>query len=101
MWQCLLSAPNIKSLKDKLVTKIFTTALQKVKLNPVNSLQQKTDEWREIVKISNPAFIVITESKIDNSISDSEISIDKYSVIRGDRHRKDGVVICYVTSKIC
>ena len=41
-----------------------------------NSLLPKIDELRKIVKISNPAVIGITETKLDNLISDSEISID-------------------------
>ena len=53
------------------------TVLQKLKLNPVNSLQEKSDKLREIGKISNPTFIGIRETKIHNSISDSETSIDK------------------------
>ena len=40
-----------------------------------NSLLPKIDEIRKIVKISNPAVIGITETKLDKSISDSEISI--------------------------
>ena len=42
-----------------------------------------------------------TETKLDNLISDSEISIDGYCAIRRDRKRKCGGVICYVTNKIC
>ena len=43
----------------------------------INSLLPKIDELREIVKISNPAVISFTETKIDNLISDSEIPIDR------------------------
>ena len=42
----------------------------------INSLQPKIDKLREIVKISNPTVIGITETKLDSSISHSEISID-------------------------
>ena len=42
----------------------------------VNSLLPKIDELREIVKISNPTVIDITETKLDNSFGDSDISID-------------------------
>ena len=44
----------------------------------INSLLPKVDELREIVKISNPTVIDITETKLDNLVSDSEISIDGY-----------------------
>ena len=42
----------------------------------INSLQPKIDELREIIQISSPTVIGITETKLDNSIDDSEISID-------------------------
>ena len=67
----------------------------------INSLLPNIDELREIVKISNPTVIGITETKLGNSICDSEISIDGYCAIRGDRSRKGGGVICYVNNKIC
>ena len=46
----------------------------------VNSLLPKIDELREIVKISNPTVIDITETKLDNSFDDSDISIDADTV---------------------
>ena len=67
----------------------------------INSLLPKTDELKEIVKISNPTVIGIAETKFDNSIGDSEISIHGYCDIRHDRNRKDGDVICYATNKVC
>ena len=86
-------------LKEK--WKIFRNrGLHFIHLN-INSLLPKIDELREIVKISNPTVIGITETKLDNSIGDSEISIDGYCAIRRDRNRKGGGVICYVTNKIC
>ena len=57
----------------------------------INSLLPKIDELREIVKISNPTVIGITETKLDNSIGGSEIFIDGYCAIRRDRK------ICYNT----
>ena len=67
----------------------------------MNSLLPKIDELNEMVKTSNPTVIGITETKLDNSIDDSEISINGYCAIRRDRNRKGGGVICYVTNKIC
>ena len=45
----LPSAPNIRSLKDKLVTKIFTTAFQKVKLNP--GYEMLTLVWKVLIQV--------------------------------------------------
>ena len=67
----------------------------------INSLLPKTDELREIVKISNSTGIDNTETKLDNSTGDPEISIDGCSAIGRDRNRKGGGVIYYVTNKIC
>ena len=80
--------------------KFRNRGLQFIHLN-INSLQPKIDELREIIKISSPTVIGITETKLDNSIDDSEISIDGYCAIRRDRNRKGGGVICYFTNKIC
>ena len=58
-----------------------------------SSLLPKIDKLSEIARIPNPAVVGITETKIDNSIGDSEISIDGYSVIQRDRNRKGGGVL--------
>ena len=64
-------------------------------------LLPKIDQLREIVKILNPVVIGATETKLDNSIGDSEIPIDGYCAIQRDWNRKGGGVVCYVTNKIC
>ena len=51
----------------------------------IKSLLPKIVELTERVKISNPTVIGITETKLDNSIGDSENSIDGYCAIRRDR----------------
>ena len=58
-----------------------------------SSLLPKIDKLSEIARIPNPAVVGITETKIDNSIGDSEISIDGYSAIQRDRNRKGGGVL--------
>ena len=67
----------------------------------INSLLTRIYELMEIVKISNPGVIRITETKINNLISDSKISIDGYCAVQRDKNKKSGRVICYVTNKIC
>ena len=47
----------------------------------MNSLLPKIDELKEMVKTTNPTVIGITETKLDNSIDDSAISIDGYCAI--------------------
>ena len=67
----------------------------------INSLLTRIYELMEIVKISNPGVTRITETKINNLISDSKISIDGYCAVQRDQNKKSGGVICYVTNKIC
>ena len=47
----------------------------------VNSLLSKTDELRHVVGHSKSAMLGITESKLDNSVSDQEINISGYSIL--------------------
>ena len=67
----------------------------------INSLLPKIDELRNIAKCSNAAVIGTAETKLDNTVYDSEVTIDGYSIVRNDRNRKDGGVACYISSNIC
>ena len=42
----------------------------------------------------------INESRLDETISDHEINIDRYKVFRRDRNREDGEVAIYVKSSL-
>ena len=66
----------------------------------INSLLPKLDEIRSIAQKSNAAIIGITESKLDDSVPDSEVHIDNYNLIRCDRNRHGGGVACYVRDDI-
>ena len=50
----------------------------------INSLLPKIEELRRIACQSKAAVIGISESKLDNSIFDSEIEIDGYNILRFD-----------------
>ena len=67
----------------------------------VNSLLSKIGEFRYIVGQTKPAILGITETKLDSSVSDQEININSYSVLRSDRNRNDGGVACYVRADLC
>ena len=60
----------------------------------------KIDELREIAKKSRASVIGISESKLDKSVLDGEVSIEGYEIIRSDRDRHGGGVACYVRSDI-
>ena len=64
----------------------------------INSLLPKIEELHRIACLSNAAGIL--ESKLDNSIFDSEIEIDGYNILRFDRNRHGGRVACYVRTAL-
>ena len=66
----------------------------------INSLLPKIDELRTIARDTKAAIIALTESKLDATIFDSEISISGYNVLRKDRNRHGGGVTCYIRSDI-
>ena len=67
----------------------------------INSLLPKIDELRAIASSTKASIIGITESKIDKSVTDSEISIDGHNLLRCDRNRRGGCVVCYIKNNIC
>ena len=67
----------------------------------VNSLLSKIDELRDVVGHTKPAILGITESKLDSSVSDQEVDISCYSILRSDRNRYGGDVACYVRADPC
>ena len=67
----------------------------------VNSLLPKIDELRDVVGHTKPAVLGITESKLDSSVSDQEVNISGYSILRSDRNRYGGGVACYVRADLC
>ena len=42
----------------------------------------------------------MTESKLDNTVSNEEVEIDGYNLIRPDRNRKGGGIVCYIKTSI-
>ena len=67
----------------------------------VNSFLSKIDELRDVVGHTKPAILGITESKLDSSVSDQEVNISGYSILRSDRNRYGGGVACYVRADLC
>ena len=67
----------------------------------INSLLAKIDELRNIAKCFNAAVIGITETKLNNTVCGSEVTLDGYSIVRTDRNRMGRRVLCYIRSNIC
>ena len=66
----------------------------------VNSLLKHIDEIKDLLFNMPFDILAINESKIDNSIPDTEISIPGYNLIRKDRNRAGGGVVLYIRDHI-
>ena len=62
----------------------------------INNLLSKIDEHRHIARLTNAAVIRVSESKLDDSVSTSEIEIDECYLLRLDRNRRGGGLACYI-----
>ena len=87
------------NLNDQQFEILNSKGLHFIHLN-VNSLLTKIDELSFIDKCSNAALIGITETKLDNTIDDSEVAVDGYSILRNYRNRKGEGAACYIRN-IC
>ena len=66
----------------------------------INSLLKHINELRVIMADTPVQILSINEAKIDNSVSDNEIRINGYNIIRKDRNRKGGSVLMYIHESI-
>ena len=66
----------------------------------VNSLCKHIDEIRYILINSPLELLAINESKLDGTISDTEVYIPGYIIIRKDRSRSGGGVALYVRENL-
>ena len=62
----------------------------------VHSLLPKIDHLRVICSLFSPDIVCIVESWLDDTISDFELSVQGYSIVRLDRSRHGGGVLIYV-----
>ncbi len=87
------SASNSSPVPDVDVSKL--KGLRIANLN-VNSLTRHVDDIR--IMLTNYPFdiLAINETKLDSSISDSEIYINGYTIIRKDRNRNGGGIAIYI-----
>jgi exonuclease III len=82
--------------KDSCLHKIKNLRGLKIASLNINSLLRHIDELRLMLSDSEIDVFAINESKIDNSVNDSEISIPGYDTIRRDCNRFGGGVVVYI-----
>lgn len=75
------------------------TGLEIIHLN-VRSLYQKLDQVEIFALQTAPDILVLSESQLKGSVSDSDIASSGYNVFRVDRVGKGGGVVVYVKSNI-
>ena len=66
----------------------------------INSLLPKIDEVRHMARLSNAAVIGICESKLDKSITNSEILIDNYDLLCCAEIETEVGVACYIRNDL-
>ncbi len=66
----------------------------------ITSLPKHLDELRLNMINQHLDILILNETRLDNTISDSEISIDKYDIVRRDQSRQGGGVAVYIRSSI-
>ena len=67
----------------------------------INSILPNLDELKTIAGNTKAVIIGITVSKVDNSMSDSEVEIPGYCTLRCDRNRNERGIACYVRQDLC
>ena len=64
------------------------------------SLLPKNSELRNLATKSNVAIIGITETWLDDTITDNEVKIPGFNILRNDRNRNGGGTCIYIRSDI-
>ena len=66
----------------------------------IRSLPHKIDLLRAWLVYNKPSVITLSETWLNNNISDDEIKLDGYVVYRADRDAHGGGVATYVSSNL-
>ena len=67
----------------------------------INGLLNKIDKLCYIARSSNATVIEITETKLDNTVYKSEVTVDGFNIVWNDRNRNGGAVAYYIRKNIC
>ncbi len=65
-----------------------------------NSLLSKLHELRAVVETNNVDVFLLQETKLDASVTDGELRIPGYSLIRRDRNRSGGGLAVYAKAAL-
>lgn len=83
------------TVKDDSYEMFKTKGLHLLHLN-ARSVLPKMSELKLIANKTNAAILSISETWLDESVTDQEVHIENYSVLRSDRNRNGGGVCMYI-----
>ena len=66
----------------------------------LNSLLSKVEELRALAFNTDISVLWITVTKLDNTVSNEELKIDVFNLLRSDRNKNGGGVACYIKNNI-
>ena len=66
----------------------------------VNCLLSKIEELTTLAFNTNISVLGITETKLDNNVSNDWLKIDVYNSLRSDRNKNGGVVACCIKKNV-
>ena len=101
----LVSFPTPQKLIPGTSSDLDYTIFQKRGLHFIhinaNSILSKIEEIKIIAHKTKAAVIGISESKLDENVLNGEIIIPGYKILRSDRNRNGGGVLCYIRDTLC
>ena len=54
----------------------------------------------DIAELTNATLIGLSETKLGNIVLSSELEIERYALVRSDRSRRGGSLVCFVKNSI-
>ena len=69
----------------------------------IRSLRNKVDEVRLLLRVCKFDILAITETHLDKGISNRQLQVDNYKIVRRDRHSDSigGGCLVYIANHIC
>ena len=83
-----------------LASDIHTSSVIRVAHLNCRSLLSAIDDVRRLIVIEGIDILALTETWLDESIDDSEVSLAGYSILRKDRNRRGGGVAFIISNQI-
>ena len=94
------NSPSYPDASDSSICSAHPPRLLKILYTNCRSLPPNLDSLRAYAASHTPDIIALCETWIDDTISDFEIFIPEYFVIRRDRNRHGGGVLLYIKENI-